>query len=104
MFSQVLDRSICSTYVNWKRVTNLALVAINMETAVEGNHPDSFIKARFRHDRLLADTAARGKLLVEVVNAVNLVSSVYSEGDAIQGLVAHDTREAAGVIWLTCRS
>ena len=81
-------------------MAHLALVAVDMKTPVKGHHPHGLLEARLGHDGLLADTAARGELFVEAVNAVDLVGRVHSEGNPVQGLKAYHAREARGVVGL----
>lgn len=43
-------------------------------------------------------------LLMEVIDAMNLVGGVHSKGNAIQAFVTNDTREALRMIWLASSS
>lgn len=45
-------------------------------------------------------SAVRGRLLVEVINAVNETACVYGKRDTIQAAVAHHAGEAMGVVCL----
>lgn len=44
-----------------RQCTVLALIARNMETAIQSHHSHRLVLARLRHDRLLAHTATRRK-------------------------------------------
>lgn len=46
----------------------------------------------------------RGELLVEVLDAVDVVGSVHSKGDAIQASVAHHAGKAVRVVSLPRRT
>lgn len=73
---------------------------MHVEVTVQSHNADGLLLAWGRHDRLLAHRTARGKFLVEVLNAVNETACVYSERDAIQATVAHHAGEAVGVVCL----
>ena len=70
-----------------------------MEAPVQRHHPDSLVLARGGHDGVPADGAPRSEPPVEVLDAVDLVTGVHSEGDPVQALVADDAGEAVRVIW-----
>lgn len=80
--------------------TILTPVAVNVEITIQGHNADGLLLAWGRHDRFLAHRTARGKFLVEVLNAVNESASIHSEGDPIQAAAAHHTGEAVRVISL----
>ena len=56
------------------------------------------------HDGMTTHRAARSKPPVEVINAVDLVCSVHSEGNSIQTLGADHAGETVGMIWLASSS
>lgn len=71
-----------------------------MEITVQSHNADGLLLAWGWHDRFLAHRTARGKFLVEVLNAVNETACVYGKRDAIQAAVAHHAGEAMGVVCL----
>ena len=71
-----------------------------MEASVEGHNSHGLVETGLRHNGLLADTTARRELLVEVVDAVDLVSRVHCEGDPVERFVADDACEAGWVVRL----
>lgn len=71
-----------------------------MEITVQSHNADSLLLAWGWHDRFLAHRTARGKFLVEVLNAVNETASIHSKWDAVQATVAHHAGEAVGVVGL----
>ena len=82
-----------------QEVTVHTPVAVHVEAPVQGHHPDRLLLALGGHDRLPAHRAPRGEPPVEVLDAVDLVTGVHSEGDPVQALVADDAGEAVRVIW-----
>ena len=76
-------------------------VAVHMEASVQSHHPLGLLLSH-RHDGMLTHRAPGSKASVEVLNAMDVVGSVHSEGDPIQALGADHTGEAVGVVWLPC--
>ena len=74
-----------------------------MEAPVQCHHSLGLLLSHW-HDGLLAHRAAGSKPPVEVLNAVDVVGSVHSEGDTIQALGAHHTGEAVGMVGLASGS
>lgn len=68
-----------------------------MEAAIECNHAHRLLFARLGHDGLLADAATRRKLLVEVLDAVDLAVGRDGEGDVVQHFGANLASEAVWV-------
>lgn len=83
-----------------KTTTVLTAIAVHMEITVQSHNADSLLLAWGWHDRFLAHRTARGKFLVEVLNAVNKTASINGKWDAVQATVAHHAGEAVGVVGL----
>lgn len=81
-----------------KTTTILTAVAMHMEITIQSHDADGLLLAWGRHDRLLAHRTARGKFLVEVLDAVDEATSIHGERDAIQAAVAHHTGEAVRMV------
>lgn len=82
--------------------TVLASVTVDMEAPVQGNNSHCLFFPWLWHNWLRANATARGKFLVEVVDAVNPTRGVHSEGNAVQALATHDAPEAGWVVGLAC--
>lgn len=78
----------------------LTSVAVDVEAPIQGNDSHRFFFARLGHNWLRAHATARGKLLMEVVDAVDPTGGVNGEGNAVQALAAHDTSEAGRMVGL----
>lgn len=78
----------------------LTAVAMHMEITVQSHNADGLLLAWGRHDRFLAHRTARGKFLVEVLNAVNETAGIHGKWDAVQATVTHHAGEAVGVVGL----
>ena len=78
-------------------ITHLAHVAVHVEVFLHGNHSYGFLGALHRRDSLTTTRAFGRKDPVKVVNAVDFVVKVHSEGDAVQAVVTHTAAEAARV-------
>lgn len=76
----------------------LALVAVDVEAAIERHHAHRFVLARTGHNRQLADAAAGRKLFVEIIDTVYLVRGVHRERDAVQRFATDDAREALRMV------
>lgn len=83
--------------------TILTAVTLHMEIPVQGHYADGLLLARSRHYGLFTHRATRGKLLVEVLDAVDVVGGVHGEGDAVQAPVTHHTGKAVWVVSFTRR-
>ena len=69
-----------------------------MEVLLHGHRPDRLLRPLHRRDSLITTPAFGHKDPVKVVNAVDFVVKVYSEGDAVQAVVTHAAAEAARVL------
>lgn len=69
-----------------------------MKAAIKSNYTNSFLLARFRHDRIVTNGATRGKFLVEIINAVNTVGGINGERNAIQTEEANNAGETLRMI------
>lgn len=78
--------------------TVLTLVTLHVKVLVQSNYAHSLIAARLRHDRLGANRAPRGVLLVIVRDTVGLVVLAHNEGGALQGTGTDHTGEALWVV------
>jgi hypothetical protein len=79
--------------------TVLTLVTLHVEVLVQSDHSHSLITARLRHDRLRADRAPRGVLLVVVRDTVGPVGLVHDEGGTLQRA---GTDHAGETLWVVC--
>ena len=75
----------------------LAHVAVHMEVLLHGHHPHRLLCPLHRRDALPARGALWSEDPVEVVDTVDLVVEVYSEGDSVKALIADAASEAARV-------
>lgn len=80
--------------------TVLAPVALDMEVTIQGNNAYGLLLSWGRHDGLLTHRTPRGKFLMEILDAVDVATSIHSEGDPIQAAMAHHTGEAVGMVGL----
>ena len=78
-------------------------VAVHVEAPVQGHHADCLLLALGGHDGLPAHWTPRGKPPVEILNTVDLIAGVNSEGDPVQALVANNTGETVGVVGFACQ-
>ena len=74
-----------------------------MEAPVQGDNPDGLLLALGGHDGLTAHRAPRREPPVEILDAVDLVAGVHSEGDPVQALVADNTGETVRVVRFACQ-
>lgn len=86
-----------------QRAAVLTAVTLHMEIPIQRHYTDRLLLARCRHYWLMAHTAARSKLLVEVLDAVDVVGGVHSERDPVQAAVTHHAGEAVRVVGLARR-
>lgn len=78
----------------------LALVALDVETAIQRHHSYGLVLTRLGHYGQLADAATRSEFLVETLNAMYLIRSVHGKRYAVQTLPTDDAGEARGMIRL----
>lgn len=65
------------------QITIFALVTVNVEAPIKSNNSNCLLLAGLGHNRLLANAATRGKLLVKVFNAMDLAVGRYGKGDVV---------------------
>ena len=75
----------------------LADVAVHVEILLHGHHPHRLLRPLHRGDSLPAGGTLGGEDPVKVVDTVDLVVEVYSEGDSVKALIADAASEAARV-------
>ena len=76
----------------------LAHVAVHVEVLLHGHHPHRLLGPLHRRDSLPTRSTFRGEDTMEVIDTVNFVVKVDSEGDAVQTIVADAAAEAARVV------
>ena len=79
-------------------------VTFHMKAPVQSHDSHRLLLSWSWHDWMTTHRAARCKPPVEVINAVDLVCSIHSEGNSIQTLGADHAGETVGMIWLASSS
>jgi len=100
--NMVVQRVTASVlFIGEQRSAVLALVALDVEAAVESDYAHRLFPGRPRHDGVSADGALRGESLVEVFDAVDLIRRVHRKWHSVQRLVTHNARKTLRMVRLS---
>lgn len=81
-------------------ITNLTNVAVNVKIFFHGNNSHSFFSSLNWSNALSASRTFRSKNSVKIINAVDFVVKVHSEGHSVEAVVAHTASKATRMISL----